>query len=155
MSIRKRIIEDPEAISKIIEQAEVCYLSMIHKSKPYVIPMNFGYENGVFYLHSGPGGKKNEALQENPEVCIALNINSKLHVRHDHVACSYSMTYESIVAYGKLEFINDPQLKREYLNIIMKQYTGKTDFKYNDPAIDNVEVMKVQCNEITGHIRGL
>jgi uncharacterized protein len=154
MIVRKKIIQDKEQIDKIIAATDVCYLSMISENKPYVVPMNFAYEKGSFFLHSGPGGTKTEALKKNPEVCISLHNKSKLHVRHDNVACSYSMTYESVVAEGSIVFIEDPDLKRKYLNKIMKHYTGKDDFTYNDPAINNVLVMKMDCKKICAHIRG-
>lgn len=154
MGVRKKIITDKSEIEKIINQAKVCHLSMIDKDlTPYSIAMNFGFRDNCFYFHSGPGGKKLELLEKNPNVCISIAFDTELFVRHEEVACSYSMLYKSVVAKGKAEFVDDPAQKREQLNILMKQYTPKDDYSYNDPAINNVVLFKVVCTEITAHKR--
>ncbi|MBT3933639.1 MAG: pyridoxamine 5'-phosphate oxidase family protein [Bacteroidetes bacterium] len=154
MGVRKKIITHKEEIATIIKTSQVCHLSMMDiDSGPYTIPMNFGFANNCFYFHTGPGGKKLELLEKNPNVCISISFDEKLFVRHEEVACSYSMLYKSVVAKGKAEFVTDPIQKRDQLNILMKHYTSKDDFKFNDPAINNVVLFKVECNEITAHNR--
>ena len=155
MSIKKFFINEKEEIYKIIDQADACYVSMTDlEGNPYCVPMNFGFKNEIFYFHSGKGGKKMEIFQKNPKVCIVLDIDRELNVRHEGVACSYSMKYQSVMAYGNIEIIKDLDEKREYMNIIMKHYTSRDDFKYNDPAIKNVEIMRVKCDYLAGHNRG-
>ena len=155
MSIKKTEVTDNNELTQIIKNADVCTLSMVDESNlPYAVPMNFGYEEGVFYLHAAPEGRKINILKKKPEVCITLSIAHELNIRHENVACSYSMKYQSVQAFGKLEFIEDLELKRKYMNIIMGQYCDRTDFKYNDPAIKNVTIMKVEATNISGHNRG-
>jgi nitroimidazol reductase NimA-like FMN-containing flavoprotein (pyridoxamine 5'-phosphate oxidase superfamily) len=152
--IRKKIITNREEIEKIIKKCKVIFVGMSVGDEPYVLPFNFGYKDGIFYIHGTPEGKKIDYLKANPQVCISLEIDSELFVRHETMACSYSMTYTSIVAYGKAEFIDDFDSKVEAFNIIMSQYTGRS-FTYSKPSIDNVAVIRIPCHEITGHIRGV
>jgi len=70
------------------------------------------------------------------------------------VACSYSMTFKSVILMGKVEFITDFDEKIKIMNIIMKHYTGKDDFKYNTPSINNVVVMKIVPEQVTARVRG-
>jgi len=121
---------------------------------PYVLPMNFGYAGGVVYLHSAPEGKKVDILRNNSNVCLAFSTDHELRSQSEDVACSYSMKYRSVLVYGKVEFISEPSEKRRVLNIIMKQYTGRDDFKYNDPAIRNVLVYKVVAEKIEARAYG-
>ena len=152
--IRKRIITDNNEIEDIISKTRVIFVGMSVNDEPYVLPFNFGYKDRTFYIHGAPEGKKIEYLKANGKVCISLEINSDLFVRHETMACSYSMTYTSIVAYGKAEFIEDFDEKVEALNLVMRQYTNK-DFKYSKPSVDGVAVIKILCDDITGHIRGV
>ncbi len=47
------IIEDKQRIESIILQADACFVGITDlEGNPYVVPMNFGYENGIIYLHS-------------------------------------------------------------------------------------------------------
>jgi len=152
--IRKRIITDINEIENIISKTKVIFIGMSVNDQPYVLPFNFGYKDRTFYIHGAPEGKKIDYLKTNSKVSISLEIESELFVRHETMACSYSMTYTSIVAFGKAEFIEDFDEKVHAMNLVMKQYTDK-DFKYNKPSIDGIAVIKIVCDEITGHIRGI
>ena len=57
------IIEDKQRIESIILHCDVCFVGIVDmEGNPYVVPMNFGYEDGIIYLHSGPEGSKVEML---------------------------------------------------------------------------------------------
>ena len=67
------VIEDKQRIESIILQADACFVGITDlEGNPYVVPMNFGYENDTLYLHSGPEGGKIEMLQHNNNVCITF-----------------------------------------------------------------------------------
>lgn len=141
-------------IEEIINKAEICHMAMVDGDKPYVLPFNYGYKDKTIYLHSGPGGKKFDVLKKNNNVSLSFETDSVLNIRNEYVACSYSMKFKSVLVTGKVEFIEEPEKKVEALNIIMKQYCGRDDFKYNAPAIKNVVVFKITDAEFTGRRRG-
>jgi len=152
--MRKKFVTNEKEIEEIILTAQTCYLAMVDENNlPYVVPMNFGFQNGTFYLHSGLPGKKMSILQKNNHICLALDIDSKLHVVSENTACSYSMKYKSVIAHGKIKFIENYDEKVEGMNIIMKHYIDK-EFTYNKPAIDNVAVFTLKPTEITAINRG-
>lgn len=113
--------------------------------------MNFGYENGIIYLHSGPEGSKLEMLEHNNNVCITFSVGHKLVYQHEKVACSYSMRSESAMCRGQVEFIEEINEKRRALDIIMRHYTD-SEFNYSDPAVRNVKVWKVAVRQTTGKV---
>ena len=122
---------------------------MVDGDKPYVIPMNFGYKDKTIYFHGAPEGQKIDVLHKNNNVCITFDIDHKLRYRDEHVACSWSMRFRSVVLSGKAIFIEDYNEKIDCLNIIMENYSDKK-FNYNSPAVKNVKIWKVEINEITG-----
>lgn len=149
----KTIVNETE-IDAVINSCDVCNLGMVDSfNNPYVIPMNFGYQQGVIYLHSGPKGKKIDILEQNNNVCITFSTDHKLRWQSEGVACSYSMKYRSVVAYGKVLFVESPEEKISALNNIMKNYTGRS-FKYSDPAVRDVKVFKVEIESIEGRTYG-
>ena len=110
------IIEDKQRIESIILHCDACFVGITDlEGNPYVVPMNFGYENGVLYLHSGPEGSKLEMLEHNNNVCITFSIGHKLVYQHEKVACSYSMRSESAMCRGKVTFIEDMDEKRYWI----------------------------------------
>lgn len=142
-------------IELIIDKCDACHLGMASEDAvPYVLPMNFGYDQGVLYLHGGPGGKKFDVLGKNNKVCAAFSADHELKLRHEHVACSYFMKYRSVLLHGTAEMITGYDEKVTALNIIMKKYTGKDDFTYNAPAVNNVQVFKVIVDKAEGRSFG-
>ncbi|GAB4325838.1 MAG: pyridoxamine 5'-phosphate oxidase family protein [Bacteroidales bacterium] len=152
--MKNRPITLKKEIERIIAKAEVCTLSMVDTDgKPYAVPMNFGYHQGVFYLHSAPAGKKIELLKNNPVVHISLSTDHELRWQSEKVACSYSMRYRSVFAFGKAEFLEDSSEKIEALNHIMHHYTDRS-FTYNQPAVNGVCVFRVKAEKLEARAYG-
>jgi len=152
--MRSRITYDKFEIKQIIDKCDSCFLAMVdQEGMPYVLPFNFGYEDDTIFLHSDTKGKKIDILKNNPNVCLAFSTDHKLFFRHETVACSYGMDYRSVLAYGKVVFIDDYDEKVKVLNIIMRKYTDK-EFNFNAPAVNNVAVYKVEVSKIEGKVSG-
>lgn len=148
--MKVRVITYQPQIDTIIGNCEFCNMAMIDEDNmPYVVPMNFGYKDGVIYLHSAMTGKKIDILKKRPNVAISFSTNHKLFKQNENVACSYGMSYQAVFAFGQVEFIEDYDQKVEALNIIMKQYTNR-EFTYNSPAVVNVCVFIVKVDRFTG-----
>ena len=142
-------IEDKNQIDEIIRSCDICNLGVVDTDgKPYVVPMNFGYHNDYIYLHGADFGKLIDSLKANPEVCITFCTPTELAYQDAHVACSYRMKGKSVVARGKMEFITEYDKKVDALNLLMAQYTDR-EFKYNSPAVKNVEVYQLKPEELT------
>ena len=141
-------------IDEIIAKCNVCYVGMVDENNfPYVVPFNFGYKDGVIYLHSSKKGLKVDLLRKKPQVCIVFSNDHLMHAQSEQVACSYSMHYRSVQAFGEVEFIDDREKKTEILNHIMINYTDRT-FTYNEPALREVCTFKVVVNRFSGKVFG-
>ncbi|MDR2496921.1 MAG: pyridoxamine 5'-phosphate oxidase family protein [Tannerellaceae bacterium] len=138
---------DSRQIDEFIRTCDICFVGMADTDgTPYVVPMNFGYDNGHIYLHSGPEGRKLQILERNPRVCITFCRGHKLVWQHPDVACSYSMSSRSLMVWGRVEFEEDFDRKVELLRIFMRQYSDR-DFRFSPPAVNNVRVWKVAIDE--------
>jgi nitroimidazol reductase NimA-like FMN-containing flavoprotein (pyridoxamine 5'-phosphate oxidase superfamily) len=143
------LISEKEQIKGIISSCDICFLGVNNKAEaPYVVPMNFGYDDGVFYLHSAPEGKLIDLINENNKVCLSFCTDTKLVAQHPEVACSYRMKSQSVIAWGEVEFIEDITEKENALHIIMAQYTNKK-FTYSFPALKNVKIWKIPIEKVS------
>lgn len=141
--------QDKAFIEEVLRQAKVCFVGLADTNgTPYVIPMNFGYREGTFYLHSAQEGRSISILSRNPKICISVSVDNTLVHQHPEVACSYRMKAKSVIAWGKVIYEEDDDRKREALQIIMEQYVNK-EFRYSDPAVRNVKIWRVDAEEIT------
>ena len=152
--MKKRDLTYKPELELIIWKCNFCNLAMVDPDgKPYVIPMNFGYDGNYVYLHSAQSGKKIDILKANPEVCISFSTDHQLRWVNEEVACSWGMKYRSVLAYGKVEFIDDYDKKEEALKVIMKNYSD-LDFTFNAPAVNDVLVFRVKVDQLHGRALG-
>ena len=140
-------IKDIAAIEDIIGKAQVCRLALSDNGQPYIVPLCFGYKNITLYFHTALEGKKLDILRENNNVCFEIDIDQELV--KGKKACNCTMKYRSVIGFGKAELIEDIELKRKSINIIMQNYY-EGFFTYPDESIKNTVVIKVEIESMTG-----
>lgn len=148
MRRKQNEITDPEIIEEILTGSEVCRIAMIENGRPYIVPMNYGYKENTIYFHSAATGKKIDLLRADSNVCFEIERASQVLINEK--PCECSTIYRSVIGYGMIEFITDFRGKTEGLDIIMSHY-GKTGKNlYTAQSVENVLILKLQIEEITG-----
>jgi hypothetical protein len=137
----------------IINEATVCYVGMASGEDPYVLPMNFAYQDGCVYLHADTHGTKIDILKQNPSVCINFNTGNELFHRHKEVGCSWGMKFKSVNVHGKAAFVEDYDEKYRIMKLVMLKYSGE-NYDFSEPSIRNVIVMRIEIEKITGKVYG-
>jgi nitroimidazol reductase NimA-like FMN-containing flavoprotein (pyridoxamine 5'-phosphate oxidase superfamily) len=147
-------ISDTSLMETLIKKCKVCYVGLSDEDgMPYVLPMNFGYSDGILYLHSGPEGKSIDIIRKNPKACVTFCPSARLAHQHEDVACSYRMKSESVMCFGEIVFEEDVDKKTDALNHIMAQYSERA-FSYSLPAVKNVQVWIMKVEHMSGKIFG-
>lgn len=142
--MKARLITDNDLTEAVINACPICTIGMVDSNNmPYTLPFNFGYDKGIFYIHSGPEGQKIQVLKNNPNVCVVMSADHQMYHQSEQVACSYGMKYKSVMIRGTVEFIEDLEEKALALSIIMRHYTKREDYRYSEPSLKNVQVMKI------------
>jgi nitroimidazol reductase NimA-like FMN-containing flavoprotein (pyridoxamine 5'-phosphate oxidase superfamily) len=151
MRRKDREITDFEDIKAIIGKSGVCRVAFFDEEYPYIVPLNFGYEEDggqiTLYFHCANEGKKLELLKRNPKVAFEMDCPEKFH--DGEKACYSTMEFESVCGSGTLELCGDdekiPALKR-----IMQQYSDKRAFDFDAFEVKAVTVLKLKVNKLTG-----
>lgn len=144
---KDREIKDENEILDIIRRADECYLAMSFKDKPYVIPVNFGYEDNTVYIHCAHQGMKIDILKQNPQVSLtfAVDIETRLYGPPD----TWTTHYRSVVAFGKASLISDLKERQKGLNVFLKHYAGK-EMDFEDKDLEKVNIIKIEIESMTG-----
>lgn len=61
----------PDEIARRIRAAGWAVLAVLEGSRPYAVPMAYGYDGRSFFVASGPG-RKRRALERQPLVCLTI-----------------------------------------------------------------------------------
>ncbi len=147
MRRKDREITDKQDIEKFIKASHVCRLAMVDGKIPYIVPLNFGYQNGVLFFHSAPEGRKIDILRQNPNVCFEMD--ELVRFKKAKLPCDWGIEYKSVIGSGTAEFLDDIEEKTAALNIIMSQYSGR-QFEYSSEMVDKTIVIKVIIGQMTG-----
>ncbi|MCP4216047.1 MAG: pyridoxamine 5'-phosphate oxidase family protein [bacterium] len=149
MRKKEREITDMKEMEDIIGNAQVLHLGLAVENTPYVIPVNFGYREKIFYVHCAHEGRKMDMIKQNNRVCFQLDVDMEITNKSD-TACTWSTAYRSIIGYGNATILDNPEEKKDAMNIIMKHYSGKDSFEYKAKAIERVAIIKITVDEISG-----
>jgi uncharacterized protein len=151
MRKKEREVSDIQDIEQIIKRTDVCRVAFAENNIPYIVTMNFGYSGGekrCLWFHCAKEGRKIEMIRKNNYVCFEMDTDHLLI--EGSRACDFSMKYSSIIGYGNIFIVDDPEGCRYGLNQIMSHYTGRDEFEYKDETLGRTLVLRLEIVEMTG-----
>ncbi len=147
---------------------------------PYIVPLNFGYENRSLYFHSAREGRKIDILRTNSRVCIEFCPDHELVLGDG--ACECTMKYRSVIAFGRASIVEDDAGRRAGYDILMRQYKpgpygivgrnprgfdsasepqgigpteqGQWRYVYKEKSLAKSLIIKVEVDSMTGKMSG-
>lgn len=144
---RKEKAMTNEQIDSLLKRENVLRLGLAVDNKPYIVPLNYGYKNGVFYVHCAKEGKKIDMIKKNDLVCVEVEGASEL-VTGD-IACKYTMNFESVIGYGQATILESKDDVKEGLDVLMAQFSD-LPFTYNEKVMAKVSIIKITMDELVG-----
>lgn len=146
-----REIKDFDEMMAVIKKCTVCRVAFFDEVYPYIVPLNFGAvldgEQLRLYFHCAKMGKKLDLLAKNNRVSFEMDCSHVLQL--DDVACNSTMEFESVCGNGTMEILGE-QEKSEGLTVIMRQYSPKTEFHFDEKELKAVTLLKLTVHEVTG-----
>jgi len=140
-------ITDLTELESLLSTADLCHLSMVDEGRPYVVPMNFGYEDSALYFHSAPEGRKIDVLRKSPDVCFS--IIGRYDLVSGESACSWTAKFSSVIGTGIATIISDRTVKEQGLKVLMAQYSDE-EYDFSNENLDGVVVIRVEIESMTG-----
>ncbi|URN93678.1 MAG: pyridoxamine 5'-phosphate oxidase family protein [Candidatus Pristimantibacillus lignocellulolyticus] len=106
-SVRYKIREvlDKDIIDTFLSKARIGNLGMVDGKLPYVVPLNFVWVNEKLYFHGASGGRRNQVMSENNEVCFT--VCEEYGTITDPVPAKTDTAYMSVIIFGKAEPVVD------------------------------------------------
>lgn len=147
MRRKDREVTDILKIEQIINACDCCRLGFSDEDGVYIVPLNFGYENGTFYFHGAYEGRKIDLIRKTVSAGFELDTGHKLNTGES--ACGFSFGFQSVIGQGSVSIIEDTEEKKEGLRLIMAHYSARDDFAFTDEMAYSVCVFKLQVKTMT------
>lgn len=137
-------------IESILQEAFVCHLGLADADMPYVVPMNYGYEDGHIYLHCAKEGKRLDMIKKNNKVCFAIEVTQKdLKKKNDDEPCSWTAEFRSVIGYGTAAILESLEEKRKGMAVIVKTFDNRS-FDFPEEVLNKTALIDITITEMTG-----
>ena len=142
-----REITDLAEIKEILGSCITLRLGMCRDGVPYVVPLNYGFENGSLYFHCAPAGMKLDFIRRQSLVCFLVDTDRELIP--GEAPSGFRMKYRSVIGWGHAFIIEDEQEKIRALDILMRQHGGP-EGPYSGNALRRVALVRIDIDRMTG-----
>jgi uncharacterized protein len=145
-------IKDPAIIEEILQRSELCRIGLTDGEEAYIVPLNYGYADGVLYFHSAPGGRKIDLIRKHQSVSFEITNTSEILTGDK--PCNWTARYRSLMGTGIMEIRDDRPSKIAGLDIIMKKYGAGGDLVYEDAQMDRMVVLTLKITAMNAKQSG-
>lgn len=127
MRRKDRALSHEEALD-ILARAEVATVSMVTEEGPYAVPVSPVCLDGTLYFHAAMAGRKAEALRRDPRVWVSAvgatrSADALPLDAFASASASFTVGYESAMAWGTLREVTDPNEKVAALRALCEKFT--------------------------------
>ncbi len=147
MRRKEKQITKTADIEQILKQGQICRLGFVDNNVPYIVPLNYGYQDQALYFHSAKQGRKIDLIRANPLVCF--EVDELIKIKKAANACDWGLSFKSVIGTGTAHLLTTLEEKKTGLDIIMAHYSDRS-FDYPLEMIEKTAVIKVTIQEMTG-----
>ena len=145
---------DQETIRSIVDEALYCHVSVVVDGSPRIIPTIHARVGDVLYIHGSNASRTLRAMKERSEACIAITLLDGLVLARS--AFNHSMNYRSVLIYGPLREVDDPEEKWEAQRALVEHIIpGRAEDTRmpDDKELRQTTIMAISLDEASAKVR--
>lgn len=142
--------KDAQWALEVFNKAPYITLSMIRPDgTPYAVPLNIVLKDeNTFYFHCAFEGEKIDCLKRNP--IVSLSAVSRCSPKYEEEKNNFTEYYDSAIALGKVETVENPTEKIEALRLICERFLPKYMEHFDEAitrSLDKTNVIRITLIE--------
>lgn len=123
----ERKITESQHLKTLLDTALVGRVGVMAQGEPYIVPMNFAYEQqegtlGRIILHGAGQGRLFQALEAHPWVCF--EIDTFIKTLPHPVLCEYDTAYMSVLCWGQVQRLMTVKEQTAALRLFAHKYAS-------------------------------
>jgi len=154
----QRAIYDRDAVNQILDEAFLCHVGFVANSnsdfQPFVIPMSYGRDGDVLYIHGSPASRMLRHLEQGLPVCITVTLVDGLVLARS--VFNHSMNYRSVIILGTAKLVDDPKEKLAALRALSEHilpHRWDDSRQPNEKELKATSVLCLPINEFSAKVR--
>lgn len=144
---------DRATVNEVLDEAYIAHVGFVVDGEPRVLPMTYGRDGEVLYLHGAVGNAMLRA-SAGAEVCVTVTLLDGLVLARS--AFHHSMNYRSVVLLGTATKVDDEVEKRHAFDTIVEHVLpGRTQVARpaNDSELRATLVLRLPIVEGSAKVR--
>jgi uncharacterized protein len=144
---------DRAMVDEVLDEAYIAHVGFVVDGQPRVLPMTYGRDGDVLYLHGAAGNAMLRA-SSGAEVCVTVTLLDGLVLARS--AFHHSMNYRSVVLLGTATKVEDETVKRHAFDTIVEHVLpGRTQVARpaNDIELRSTLVLRLPIEEGSAKVR--
>jgi nitroimidazol reductase NimA-like FMN-containing flavoprotein (pyridoxamine 5'-phosphate oxidase superfamily) len=137
----------------VIDEAYIAHVGFVVDGQPRVLPMTYGRDGEVLYLHGAVGNAMLRASAD-AEVCVTITLLDGLVLARS--AFHHSMNYRCVVLFGTASKVTDDDEKRRAFDAIVEHVLpGRSEMARpsNDSELRSTLVLRLPIDEGSAKVR--
>jgi len=119
---RRERARDDAWIRAFLQTAGIGHIATRWDDQPFITPTSFWYdpESHSLYFHSNLTGRLRANVERHPQACFETSQAGRL--LPSNVPLEFSIQYAAVVAFGRIQVLEDPQTCRRALEGLIAKY---------------------------------
>lgn len=139
--LREKAVYDQETVHGILDSAMIAHVAFVEDGQPVVVPMLYGREGEILYLHGARKARVIRLLESTGTAC--LNVTHVDGLVYARSAFNSSMNYRSATVFGSARLVESEDEKLHALRVISEcAMPGRWD-ELREPLVNEVKMTGV------------
>ncbi len=143
-------------ILRVLDSCAVMHLGLSKDGLPYVVPLNFGWEETdgqlFIYFHGAGSGKKHDWISGGAN-CFAA-FTAGCDIASGPGVCDWTANFASVMVSGHVRPLDDDEQKMHGLDLVMRHCGFEGQPHYSPSSLKAAQVWQIKALEVTGKQRG-
>jgi len=144
-----------EWIRRFLREAKVGHIASTKDGQPFLTPNTFWFDeqNHQIIFHSNIAGRVRSNFEHNPRVCLEASELGRL--LPSNVALEFSLQYRSVIVFGSVRLLTDPEESRQALYGLIGKYfpgmePGRDYREITEKELQATSVYAIEIEEWSG-----
>jgi uncharacterized protein len=150
----QRAVYDRDTVNQILDEALLCHVGFAIEGQPFVIPMSYGRDRDVLYIHGSPASRMMRQLEQGVPVCVTVTLVDGLVLARS--VFNHSMNYRSVVILGTATLVGEPAEKLSALRALSEHilpHRWDDARQPNEKELKATSVLRLPINEFSAKVR--
>ncbi len=135
-------------IKELLKKGQVAHIATVWDEQPFVTPTNYYFDEAKHRLifHSNLAGRIRANIERHPRACIEVSEVGRY--LPSNVALEFSLQFKSVMVFGAVHIVDEPEEKREVLHQLIAKYFAPMELGRDYRPTTDAELKRTSVYEL-------